>query len=777
MPEVGDLTGKNRRVKQTARQNRFYAVPDSVIAGANAAGQYDTSISEDGTQSGTADSNDGTMTNFADIGKARDAVLQVRLDQAAQGSGTETSNGVSTNVDPRGYLTSLNKSSNMGEAQVGDVNRVRTLLASVIKTNPKHGPGWVAAARLEEVAGKIVAARNVIAKGCENCPKSEDCWLENIRLADKVNARIIAASAIKSNDRSVRLWQTASELETDSRSRKRVLQQAIDHVPQSIVLWKELVNLQDDVVDARLLLYKATETIPLATTLWLALARLETPDNAQKVLNKARKAVPTSYEIWVAAARLQEQMEEPTKVDMVMKRGIQSLARESAMLKREEWIEEAERCESEGAILTTNAIIRETLGWTLDEDDDRKDIWLDDAKSSIGRARFATARAIFAYALRVFPTSKTVYQAAVDLERTHGTPDNLFPLLQKATEACPNDESLWIQLAREKQSRGDLEDARRVLARAFAQNPSSEEIWLSACALEADAGEPAKARELLAVARDQAGTDRIYIKSAAFERAHGAMPADVLALLTDGLARYPRAAKLHMLKGQVYEHDYVAPQIGSAREAYAAGTRAVPSSTALWLLYSRLEEKAGLTVKARSVLERARLALPADAAVWTEAVRVERRAGNEGAAKNMLARAMQAVPTPSTGQLWAERIWHLEARNQRKSLALTAVKAVDNDPLVFVTISRLFWSERKLEKAASWFEKAVLLDPDQGDSWAWYYKFLEQHGTVEKREDVVAKVVVTGPKHGEVWQAIAKDPKNDGKAAEEILKIVVAKLT
>ena len=36
--------------------------------------------------------------------------------------------------------------------------------------------------RLEEVTGKLQAARNLIMKGTEECPKSEDIWLEASRL-------------------------------------------------------------------------------------------------------------------------------------------------------------------------------------------------------------------------------------------------------------------------------------------------------------------------------------------------------------------------------------------------------------------------------------------------------------------------------------------------------------------------------------------------------------------------------------------------------------------
>ena len=63
-----------------------------------------------------------------------------------------------------------------------DVKKARLLLKSVRETNPKHPPAWIASARLEEVTGKIQAARNLIMKGCEECPKSEDVWLEAARL-------------------------------------------------------------------------------------------------------------------------------------------------------------------------------------------------------------------------------------------------------------------------------------------------------------------------------------------------------------------------------------------------------------------------------------------------------------------------------------------------------------------------------------------------------------------------------------------------------------------
>lgn len=770
IPEVGDLTGKNRRTRQNMRQ-RFYAVPDSVIAGARDSTQFDTSVNDDGTQTNGAgsDSMDGTMTNFADIGAARDKVLKVRLDRAALGSGTDSVSGSATNIDPKGYLTSLSQSEIKAGAEVGDLRRVRGLLESVIKTNPKHAPGWIAASRLELVAGKEQAARNIIARGCQTTPDSEAVWVENIKINENHNAKIIAANAITHIPHSTRLWMLAADLETELNSKKRVLRRAIDVLPKSTQIWKELVNLSEDPSDARLLLGKAVQEIPLATELHLALARLETPENAQKVLNIARKIIPTSFEIWIAGARLAEQT--GGKPEFVMARAVQKLVRENAMLKREEWIAEAEKCESEAAPLTCEAIIHQTLGYDLGEDDDRNDLWIEDAKGSIGRGMYNTARAIFQHVLRAFPKSTNGWHEAVNLEKTHGEKQVFEQLLEKAVEALPEAEDLWLMLARRVRERGDVEASRRTFANAFKKNPSSENIYLSAIKFEAEFGNIDTGRTYLRTAREKSGTDRVWWKSVAFEREQNDNQV-ALDLVIQGLEKFQTTDKLWMQKGQIYEAE---GKVSQAREAYSTGTRVCPQSVPLWLLLSRLEEqKAGSLVKARSVLDRARLANPKNDVLALEAVRLERRAGDLTQAKNLMAKFQHEVPR--SGILWSERILFLEPRTQRKPLSLAGVKAVENDPTLFVTVARVFWGERKLEKAASWFEKAIVLDSDLGDTWAWYYKFLQQHGKDEKRRDVLGKIIVNEPKHGEIWQAVSKDPAMARKTTEHVLLKVVDSL-
>jgi pre-mRNA-processing factor 6 len=159
-----------------------------------------------------------------------------------------------------------------------------------------------------------------------------------------------------------------------------------------------------------------------------------------------------------------------------------------------------------------------------------------------------------------------------------------------------------------------------------------------------------------------------------------------------------------------------APSDKEAQEAYSVGIRANPKAPVFYIQLSRLQEQMDAVVKLRSTLDRARSQIPNDTALWSESVRLERRQSNISFANKVMVPALQEVPVPNSGLLWAEKIVYLEARRQRKPRALEAIKKVE-DPLLFVVIARIFWSKRRLEKAKTWFQKAIVLDPDYGDAY------------------------------------------------------------
>ena len=156
-------------------------------------------------------------------------------------------------------------------AEISDIKKARLLLKSVIQTNPKHGPGWIAAARLEEVAGKPAAARQFMQRAVEECAGSEDVWLEAARLQTPENAKAILARGVMSLPNSVKLWLHAARLEDVDSSKSRVIRKALENVPTSVRLWKAAVDLEEP-ENARLLLARAVEKCPLSVELWLALA-------------------------------------------------------------------------------------------------------------------------------------------------------------------------------------------------------------------------------------------------------------------------------------------------------------------------------------------------------------------------------------------------------------------------------------------------------------------------------------------------------------------------
>ncbi|KAI9296894.1 hypothetical protein K502DRAFT_363769 [Neoconidiobolus thromboides FSU 785] len=768
LPDVANISGKNR--KKINAKERFAPVPDSILEKARENASFNTVLDPIEQKYGgfetpnNPDNSNGALTNFVEIGQARDKVLGLKLDQMS----FDSASGKST-IDPRGYLTDLNSLNIKSDAEIGDIKKARLLLKSVTGTNPKHAPGWIAAARLEEVANKFLQARITIAKGIEQCPESEDIWLEAARLNTSEAAKSILADAVRHLPNSVKIWVLAAKLEEDRLAKKRVYQRALEHNPTSLTLWQSAIRLEENPEDAKMLLAEAVKLIPTSIELWLALAKLETYKKAQAVLQSARKAIPTSHEIWIAAAQLMEQNGELEKVEKVIKLGLRTLPKYGAILSREEWISEAEKCELQlKATPTAQAIIRATIDIDLDQED-QEETWLKDAEAITERGAIETARAVYAYALQEYPGSDNIWIQAAYFEKEHGTKESLDETLAAGTKSCPHSEILWLMHAKEKWLDGDLSGAQSILNKAYDVNPKSEQIYLAAAKLEIENHEFKRARTFFTKARENADTEKVWMKSIALERQCGNIE-EAINQLEEANKKFPDFDKLWMIRGQIEEDN---GNISKAREIYAQGLKHCVNSITLWILAGRLEEKAQLLIKARSILERGRKLNPKEPLLWLEAIRVEIRANNASMAKVLISKALQECP--SSGLLWSEAIM-MEPRPQRKSRVSDAIKACDNDPIIFTTMAKLFQTDRKIDKARTWFQRAVKLNPDYGDAWAWFYLFETKFGTKEHLEQLETKYLQADPKHGEIWQSISKKPSNYYVRGMDLLKLVASTL-
>lgn len=108
------------------------------------------------------------------------------------------------------------------------------------------------------------------------------------------------------------------------------------------------------------------------------------------------------------------------------------------------------------------------------------------------------------------------------------------------------------------------------------------------------------------------------------------------------------------------------------RDFINQGTNKCGQSVALWMLAAQLEVRQGQLVKARSLLEKARLRNPKNQLLWLESIRLENTTENKKLAATRLAQALQECP--NSGLLWSEAIL-MEPRQQRKAKSVDAIKS------------------------------------------------------------------------------------------------------
>ncbi|EPB79056.1 tetratricopeptide repeat protein [Ancylostoma ceylanicum] len=463
IPEVGDSRNK---AKRNPRAEKFTPVPDSLIAMSMNYGET-TSMLDSRVQSGmTTPFGSGFQSTFGGmqsslggwktginsgistghdldlikIGQARNKIMDIKLNQVSDSVTGQTV------VDPKGYLTDLQS---MIPQYGGDINDVKKV------------------------------ARHLIMEGCEKNKKSEDIWLEAVRLHPPETAKAIVANAVRAMPHSVRIWMKAADIETDMKAKKKVFRKALEQIPTSVRLWKAAIELEEP-DDARVLLTRAVECCSSSTELWLALARLETYENARKVLNKAREHIPTDRQIWLCAARLEETRGQKDMVDRIVQKALTSLTANMVELNREHWMKDAIDAEKAGCTLTCQAIIRHVIGAGV-EDEDKKATWLEDADSFAKQGALACARAVYAHALKNIEKRKGIWLATAHFEKTHGTTYTDFA-------------KFYMMLGQIYLQENNHDDARKIITEGIKKCPGAIPLWLLLSRLEESQKQIIKAR-------------------------------------------------------------------------------------------------------------------------------------------------------------------------------------------------------------------------------------------------------------------------------------------
>ena len=110
-------------------------------------------------------------------------------------------------------MTDLNSLTFNQAHEINDIKKARALLKSVIHSNPQSASGWIAAARVEELDGKLGEARNIMAQACAQFLDNEDIWMEAARLSPFDKTKALLAKAISMMPNSRKLWLQAAKKE------------------------------------------------------------------------------------------------------------------------------------------------------------------------------------------------------------------------------------------------------------------------------------------------------------------------------------------------------------------------------------------------------------------------------------------------------------------------------------------------------------------------------------------------------------------------------------
>lgn len=183
------------------------------------------------------------------------------------------------------------------------------------------------------------------------------------------------------------------------------------------------------------------------------------------------------------------------KVAKLVKRAFRKLKEAGVNISREQWLKEAEQCESSGSLMCSEAIISESLNHGLDdyleqyqseqEKQEKKiEIWIENSRTYQQHGAAKCARILLNAALEAYPDKKELWNQLIQLEEATGTPESQAEVLKNAVERIsPNTEHV---LSYSEHLRRKLRDPAAALTLLEAQfqlrkntDPGYEDILLA----------------------------------------------------------------------------------------------------------------------------------------------------------------------------------------------------------------------------------------------------------------------------------------------------------
>lgn len=737
LPEAADFTKRNKRMRLLEQlRQRFYATPDNIIAS-----QIESSKYKD---------------------------LEVEDDN---------------NVD--------------ADREIADIQKNRSILNSLRKSEPLRPSSWIASARLEVQAKRFNAARKLISEGCRRIPHSEEVWLESIKIhQNSVDgsklAKVVVAEALKYNSKSETLWLRACDCEnpTDKVSQRRVLMKGIEFIPNSVKLWERMIELQEDADDVKKMLSKVVEICPLEWKFWLALINLSEYKEAKLIINNARKAMKDNHHVWITAIKLEEREHRDlneTKLIKMLEKGIKQLddnSLEENRLSREEWFQEASQAESEGFLLTCKAIVFNTID--LGVDGEKLTNYLNLASELSSNGFKETANFVYEYATNVFPVDVSAWMRLFSAYKSlkNFNLSKIYQFYEKAISLNAQEPVFRLMYAKDKwKIENDIDGARHILDSALESLNDVEDVWHAKIKFEIKTNyvDDASKVSLEMIQKIPDSSPRVWYKHIHLQRytqkirPNENYSTEIIKLSEEAIERFPDCWKLHLQKSQILLDDL--NKVDDAREYLTISTNQLPNAVELWIQLSRLYlDRLKIAIRARSILDSALIKNPNSDLLWVEKISFERKNNDLVASRQLCNKALRNLK--SSSNLWVEYLRLIPKMSQRKNAFLDALKATDNSSTILLNIGIFFWIDGKIPKAKSWFERSLNNNDQNGDVWGWLYNFYSQNGSDEEMQSFKQKFISREEaiNRGESWNSVAKAVENLTKEPLQLLEIVAQRV-
>lgn len=757
LPEASDFTRRNKRNRlQEQLTRKTYAAPDTLLS---------------------------KTINLSELTEEREKVLGRQLDINFL---SKENNGQQTNISEK-YLKELEvvNGNATSEEQSEDIKKMRTILQSYIKSNPKEPQGWIAFCKLEEKARHFQMARKIIDEGCKECPRSDDLWLENIRLNESnvPYCKNLVATAIKYISTSKKLWLQAIELENDIFIKQKIVRKALQRIPTEEQLWQLAINFEKDKKEKIRVLNKAVEFAPESVNLWKSMISLQNFQDAKKSLQVAQKHLPYNLELYIIDAQIDEKngsfvIEDFTKL---LVQFFDSSIEQERKISNFEWLNQIYNLESSiDSKIILKSLISVIISKSLQFNNNVNDIFrfVDNLKDCYTKI-FSLREMLLKHPVR-FTFWKSLKKACFSLsefDELYGTYDTiLFKDDHTMIHEMP---SLALLYAKDIwRHKLNIEAAIEILNKAITIVPNTLDFWFAKLKILSQ-NERFNDVEILfkemfkhfelnnsSISEKNSTTlERLYYKHISFLRYKMHYDEAIKLLKIEYIPKYPKCYKFYLQMGQIYES---LGKYEKSIEVYLKGTNEFPQVPYFWISISSLKEKKLNNIsQARSHLELAIVNNEKNESLYCALSEFEVRQNNLPQAKLVVTQGLKQLP--HSALLWSQNIKLLEGQKSstKKTIFQDALKNTKNNYLVLLRISTSFYQDANYNVALKWLERTTKSELRYGDSWVWLARTYQKLN--KDLTSIFQDVEEYEPYRGDEWISVSKNPSTQYYTASKIL--------